>query len=91
MSIEYTDKNVPFINLGDGYQIRLEYESVLEEKYAEKAKNELRETPDVVANAITEFREMIKSESISILFYDSIYIPYAKQLNVREKSQLNHL
>lgn len=62
MSIEYTDKNVPFINLGDGYQIRLEYESALEEKYVEKARNELRETPEVVENAIAEFREMVKSE-----------------------------
>lgn len=62
MSIEYTDKNVPFVNLGDGYQIRLEYESQLEEKYLEKARSELRETPDVVENALAEFREMIKSE-----------------------------
>lgn len=62
MSIEYSDKNVPFINLGDGYQIRLEYESFLEEKYAEKAKVELRETPELVSKAIPEFRAMIQSK-----------------------------
>lgn len=64
MSIEFTEKNVPFVNLGDGYEIRLEYENITEEKYLEKAKNELRESPEIVENGLQELRELIKSKLI---------------------------
>lgn len=67
MSIEFTDKNIPFINLGDGYEIRLEYENITEEKYLERAKNELRESPETVEVGIKELRELIKSKLIIIL------------------------
>lgn len=67
MSIEFTEKNVPFVNLGDGYEIRLEYENITEEKYLEKAKNELRESPEIVENGLRELRELIKSKLIIVL------------------------
>jgi hypothetical protein len=64
MSIEYTDKNVPFVNLGDGYEIRLEYENISDEKDFKKAREELRETPENVENGLKELRELIKSKLI---------------------------
>jgi prefoldin subunit 5 len=74
MSIEFTDKNVPFVNLGDGYEIRLEYENITENKYLEKAKNELRETPENIENGLKELRELIKSKLIMLDFGFVAYI-----------------
>jgi hypothetical protein len=51
------EDNVPFIQLGD-HQLRLDLED-LDETYKERAKNELRETPEVVENALRQFRELI--------------------------------
>lgn len=62
MSIVIAEDKIPFIDLGDGYKVRLEYEDLTDEKYIEKAKNELRETPDVVKNAVEELRQLITSK-----------------------------
>jgi len=62
MSIEVGADKIPYIDLGDGYMIRLEYEDLNDEKYIEKARNELRETPEVVEKAIEELRQLIKDE-----------------------------
>lgn len=62
MSIEVGDDKIPYIDLGDGYIIRLEYEDLKDEKYIEKARTELRETPEVVKDAIEELRQLIKGE-----------------------------
>lgn len=62
MSIEFGSDEVPYINLGQGYQIRLEFEDITNEKYLEKAKNELRETDEVKRQALSELRDLIKSE-----------------------------
>lgn len=64
MSIQTGDDKIPFIDLGDGFIIRLEYEDLSDEKYIEKAKNELRESPEVVQAAISELRILIKGKFI---------------------------
>lgn len=60
MSIEYGDDKLPYINIGKGYKIRLEYEEVTEEKYLKKAHEELRETADVKQQAIKELKELLR-------------------------------
>jgi hypothetical protein len=60
MSIEIGEDKVPFINLGDGYKIRLEYEELKDEKYIEKAKHELRETPELISESMEKLRALIK-------------------------------
>ena len=62
MSIEVGADKIPYIDLGEGYKIRLEYEDLNDEKYIEKARNELRETPEVVKEAVEELRQLIKGE-----------------------------
>lgn len=49
-------------DLGKGYQIRLEYEDITDEKYLEKARNELRESPENIENGIKIFKELVKGE-----------------------------
>lgn len=71
MSIVIADDKIPFIDLGEGYKIRLEYEDLTDEKYIEKAKNELRETPEVVKNAVEELRELINSKNSNELIINS--------------------
>lgn len=65
MSIVFGDDKIPFIDLGDGYKIRLEYEDLSEEKYVEKAKSELRESPENIKQGIEELRSLIKGEVIA--------------------------
>lgn len=62
MSIEFGEDKIPFIDLGKGYKIRLEYEDLTDEKYLERAKNELRESPENVENGIAELRKLIKGK-----------------------------
>ncbi|CAO1354997.1 unnamed protein product [Diamesa tonsa] len=63
MSIEIGDDNVPYIDLGYDYKIRLEYEEVTDEVSIEKAKNELRESPEIVAAALAELRRLLQEEN----------------------------
>lgn len=62
MSIEFGDDKIPFIDLGKGFKIRLEYEEITDEKYVTKAKDELRETPELLQKSLEEFKEMIRSQ-----------------------------
>lgn len=62
MSIETDENKIPYILLGEGYRIRLEFEDLADEKYIAKAKNELRETPEIAKAAIDELRELITGE-----------------------------
>lgn len=66
MSIEYENEKIPFISLGEGYKIRLEFEEIVDKKFLEKAKNELRETDEIKKEALRELREMIESECDAI-------------------------
>lgn len=53
---------IPYIDLGNDYKIRLEYEELKEEKYILKAQNELRETPELLEKSMKEFRQLIEDE-----------------------------
>lgn len=60
MSIKYGDDKLPYIDIGQGYKIRLEYEECSDEKDLEKARVELRETPEVKQQAIKELKELLR-------------------------------
>lgn len=60
MSIKYGADKLPYIDLGKDYKIRLEYEEVTDAKYLEKARVELRETPEVKQQAIMELKELLR-------------------------------
>lgn len=64
LSVKYDENNLPYIGIGD-HKIRLENEQPTE-AVMEKARNELREVPDVTGPAIEELREMLKGEFLSI-------------------------
>ncbi|KAL7010842.1 hypothetical protein ACKWTF_013973 [Chironomus riparius] len=60
--LKFDSNNKPYADLGNGFKIRLEEEPVVDEKYLQKAKIELREDPEVVNEALFELRELIKAE-----------------------------
>lgn len=60
LSVKYNENNVPYIGLGD-HEIRLESEPP-SDAVMEKARNELRELPEIVEPAIAELREMLKGK-----------------------------
>ncbi|CRK99949.1 CLUMA_CG013246, isoform B [Clunio marinus] len=62
MSIKVGEDKIPYIDLGDGYIIRLEYEDLSDEKYIEKAKTELRESPENIEKGLHELRRLIEAE-----------------------------
>lgn len=62
MSIDFGEDKIPFIDLGQGYKIRLEYEDLTDDKFLDKARNELRESPEIVENSLVELRKLIKGE-----------------------------
>jgi hypothetical protein len=53
----------PCIKIGD-YILRFEEEE-LGEEYEERARKELRETPEVVSDAITTLKSLLRGESTS--------------------------
>lgn len=60
--LKYDDKEMPYIPL-DNLNVRLENDEPTE-AVREKARTELRETPDVVVPALEELRRLLKSELI---------------------------
>lgn len=70
LSVKYDENNLPFIGIGD-HKIRLENEQPTE-AVMEKARNELREVPDVTGPAIDELREMLKGKFSSTLLLSLI-------------------
>lgn len=64
LSVKYNENNVPYIGLGD-HEIRLESEPP-SDAVMEKARNELRELPEIVEPAIAELREMLKGKQWKI-------------------------
>lgn len=60
--LKFDSNNKPFVDLGNGFKVRLEEEPVVDEKYVHKAKIELREDPEIVNEALFELRELIKGK-----------------------------
>lgn len=59
----YDEHERPYIKLCDGYTIQIEYDEV-SEIYKEKAKIELRETPEIVQRSLEELREMLMGKTV---------------------------
>ncbi|CAH0602931.1 unnamed protein product [Chrysodeixis includens] len=67
MEVQFGPDGVPFVTWGDN-KILLELTPVDDGACIEKAKTELRETPEVVENALVELRKLLKKET-------SLFIP----------------
>lgn len=67
MEIQFEADGAPFVTWGD-HKIQLELKFTDEAYCKEVAAKELRETPEVVENALTELRKLLKKET-------SLYIP----------------
>lgn len=70
MEIQFGSDGVPFVTWG-GNKIMLELNPIDDEVSKEKAEKELRETPEVVEQALTELRQLLKKEP-------SLYVPIEK-------------
>lgn len=76
MEIQFGSDGVPFVTWGDN-KIMLELNPIDDEVSKEKAKTELRETPEVVEQALIELRQLLKSKLTKLLYLYFIYIIYA--------------
>lgn len=63
-AIKYDDDKTPYIQLGD-LQVRLENQEP-SAIVKEKARTELRETPEIVGSAIEELRALVKGKRLKI-------------------------
>lgn len=66
MEIQYHDDKTPFV-VWDEKIIQLECEPLKEKYYLEKAKSELRETPENIERGLRELRELLKGKIKHIL------------------------
>ncbi|KAL0849473.1 hypothetical protein ABMA28_013754 [Loxostege sticticalis] len=62
MEIQFNKEGKPYIMWGDNV-IQLESDPVTDKRYKEKAEQELRETPEIVAEAIEELRKLLRGET----------------------------
>lgn len=69
MSIKYTENKLPYIDLGNGYQMKLETdEKDLTEDDKKKAKEELRETPEIVERGFKELDKLLEGKLLCFIF-----------------------
>lgn len=61
MEVQFDSDGIPFVTWGDN-KIQLELNPIDDASCLEKAEKELRETPEVVENALIELRKLIKSK-----------------------------
>lgn len=61
MSLKFDSNNVPFIEVGQGYVIRLEAEQ-LDGASVEKAEKELRETPENITEGLKQLRILLQGK-----------------------------
>lgn len=67
MEVEYGSDGAPFVTWG-GNKIMLELDPAVDEATKEVARKELRETPEVVEQALAELRQLLRKEP-------SLYVP----------------
>lgn len=67
-TLKFDENKAPYIDLGKDYCVRLENDEYTDAKSKEKAARELRETPEVVADAFKELRLRLQDEK-------SLYVP----------------
>lgn len=60
-NLKFDENHLPYIDVGDNAVIRMEKEDP-PEWALEKARTELRETPEIIQSAIKELRELIQSK-----------------------------
>ncbi|XP_063697584.1 clavesin-2-like [Culicoides brevitarsis] len=65
---KYDEHGRPYIEISKGYEIRLDYSDLTEEE-KEKARVELRETPENVEKGIKELRELVEAD-------DTLFVPH---------------
>lgn len=59
-SLKFDENKAPYIDLGKDYCVRLESDEYTDAKSKEKAARELRETPEVRAEAFKELRRRLQ-------------------------------
>ncbi|XP_025831172.1 alpha-tocopherol transfer protein isoform X1 [Agrilus planipennis] len=64
--LEYGEDKVPYIKIND-YALRLDLEE-LDDEFKDKAEKELRETPEVVEDALEQLKKMLQDEKEKGLF-----------------------
>lgn len=76
MQIEKIDEHGrPYIEICDGYTVRLQYDEIPEE-FREKARKELRETPENREQGLKELRQLLAGK---IFCKESIFAYYWKR------------
>lgn len=63
MSLKLNADKVPYVDLGGGIHIELDLSEYDDDKLCvEKAREELRETPEIVEASLKQLRELLKGE-----------------------------
>jgi prefoldin subunit 5 len=86
MSIKFDNNKQPYIDLGQSYKISINYEKVVDETYLKKAKEDLRETPEIREQALKELRELIRSK-----FGENSRKLYNQQTNFFKMKKIWHI
>ena len=59
MALQFEPDGTPFVMWAE-HKIKLEISPITEDFYVEKAKTELRETPETIENSLQELRQLLK-------------------------------
>ncbi|XP_053692562.1 retinaldehyde-binding protein 1-like [Sabethes cyaneus] len=62
MALKFDESKVPFIDLGNDLRISLDFTEYSDEQSLDKGRKELRESPEIVDNALKDLRQLLKSE-----------------------------
>ncbi|XP_058819702.1 retinaldehyde-binding protein 1-like [Topomyia yanbarensis] len=75
MALRFDDDKMPYIDLGSGLRIELDFAEYSDKMSLEKASEELRETADVVESSLRELRELLKDEkNLNIPINDDTFL-----------------
>ena len=72
MSLELNENGTPYIKCGN-YAIRLETEELTDEM-KEKARRELRETPEIVEQSLRELKKSLAGENLIVLWRKKFFV-----------------